>query len=198
MIYLFKEYYLNNINVFERKITSIFGILVLFFIIRYLLFDFITKIYFYLHFSISNKMKSEFLIYHRTIYHLYHSILYSYLFYLLLLFQIIKRLTNESFQLISRTRFQIFLFQIDRSFFIKVVQSQIESIFQTSYAILQISVRYKKCFRGVSENMRRYNGTSGKSFAKYSENIEDYDKSIGTGHRIDEEQRADDVARVVA
>lgn len=64
MIYLFKEYYLNNINVFERKITSIFGILVLFFIIRYLLFDFITKIYFYLHFSISNKMKSEFLIYH--------------------------------------------------------------------------------------------------------------------------------------
>lgn len=88
-------------------------------IIRYLLFDFITKIYFYLHFSISNKMKSEFLIYHRTIYHLYHSILYSYLFYLLLLFQIIKRLTNESFQLISRTRFQIFLFQIDRFIFHK-------------------------------------------------------------------------------
>lgn len=64
--------------------------------------------------------------------------------------------------------------------------------------MLQISVRYKKYFRRVSANMRRYNGTSGEPFAKYSENIEEYDRSIGAGYRIDEEQRAGDVARAVA
>lgn len=42
MIYLVK-YYLSNNDTFERKITSIFGILV-FLIIEYLLFDFVIKI----------------------------------------------------------------------------------------------------------------------------------------------------------
>lgn len=46
--------------------------------------------------------------------------------------------------------------------------------------------------------MRRYNGTGGKSFGKYSDNVENYDRSIGAGHGIDKEQRAGDVARAVA
>lgn len=46
--------------------------------------------------------------------------------------------------------------------------------------------------------MRRYNGTGGKPFGKYSDNVEDYDRSIGAGHGIDKEQRAGDVARAVA
>lgn len=64
--------------------------------------------------------------------------------------------------------------------------------------ILQISVRYKKYYRRVSQSMRRYNETSGKSFGKYSENIEHYDRSIGAGYRIEQEERAGDVARDIA